>query len=200
MAGVAIVHDATLVPSKLEALKAWLPGQSWFTGDAGDLELVGQFRFVDPDGDVGLQTMLVTSKGSVYQVPLSYRNGPLGGAEGDLICTMEHSVLGTRWVYDSLADPVYAAELLRTIVEADTGASTSSGSEQTPVKGSGAEGVDLAPGRRRGDDLIVYGPYTVHVPRHPDDAEPIGALGVLTAGLSLDGADLTLVLAELRSA
>jgi hypothetical protein len=200
MAGVAIVHNATLVPSKLEALKTWLPSQSWFSGDASDLEVVGQFRFVDPDGEVGLQTMLVTSQGALYQVPLSYRNGPLVGAEAALICSMEHSVLGTRWVYDSLSDPVYAAELLRTIVEADTGATTSSGSEQTQVEGSGAEGVELVPGQRRGDDLIAYGSYTVHVPRHPDDAEPIDALGVLTAEVAFDGDDLTLVLAELRPA
>jgi hypothetical protein len=200
MAGVAIVHEATLVPSKLEAMRAWLPSQSWFAGDASDLEVVGQFRFVDPDGEVGLQTMLVTSQGALYQVPLSYRGDPLEGAESALICTMDHSVLGKRWVYDSLSDPVYAAELLRTIVEADTGAATSSGSAQTPVKGSGADGVDPAPGERHGDDLIAYGSYTVHVPRHPDDAEPIGALGVLTADLTLDGDDVTVVLAELRSA
>lgn len=200
MAGVAVVHHATLVPSKLEAMQAWLPHQSWFAGDASDLEVVGQFRFVDPAGAVGLQTMLVTSRGALYQVPLSYRDAPLEGAEAALICTMEHSVLGTRWVYDSLADPVYANELLRTIVEADTGAETSTGSEQTPVEGSGAEGVELAPGERQGDDLISYGAYTVHVTRHPDEAEPIDALGVLTAELVLDGDDLTLVLAELRPA
>jgi hypothetical protein len=199
MAGVAIVHEATLVPSKLQAMQAWLPGQSWFTGDASDLQVVGQFRFVDPEGEVGLQTMLVTSRGALYQVPLSYRGAPLEGAEDALICTMEHSVLGTRWVYDSLADPVYAAELLRTIVEADSGADTSTGSEQTPVEGSGAEGVELVQGTRQADDLIAYGPYTIHVTRHPDEAEPIGALGVLTAEAVVDGDELTLVLAELRA-
>jgi hypothetical protein len=177
-----------------------LPSQSWFTGDASDLEVVGQFRFVDPAGEVGLQTMLVTSQGDLYQVPLSYRDAPLEGAESALICTMEHSVLGTRWVYDSLADPVYASELLRTIVEADTGAETSTGSQQTQVEGSGADGVKLVPGVRQGDDLLVYGSYTVHVPRHPDDAEPTDALGILTAEVAVDGDDLTLVLAELRSA
>ncbi len=199
MAGVATVHEATLVPSKLEAMKAWLPGQDWFTGDAGDLAVVGQFRFVDPEGEVGLQTMLVTSRGELYQVPLSYRGAPLDGAEDALICTMEHSVLGTRWVYDALADPVYAAELLRTIVEADTGAATSTGSEQTPVEGSGADGVELVPGTRQGDDLIAYGAYAIHVTRLPDEAEPIGALGVLVAEAVVDGDELTLVLAELRA-
>ena len=72
--------------------------------------------------------------------------------------------------------------------------------EQTQVEGSGAAGVELVGGTRQGDDLLVYGSYTVHVPRHPDDAEPTDALGILTAEVTIDGDDLTLVLAELRSA
>ena len=202
MAGVAELHtQATLTTSKLEVMRAWLPGEPWFSGDASDLAVVGQFRFVDPEGAVGVQVMLVTSGGVLYQVPLTYRDAPLEGGEEALIGTMDHSVLGTRWTYDAVADPVFQNELLRTIVEADTGAAVSAGaSAPTPVHGTGADGVELAPGERHGDDLISYGSYTIHVPRHPDDAEPIGALGVLTAELTLDGEDLTLVLAELRSA
>ena len=201
MARTADVHpNATLTPSKIDLMKAWLPGQPWFTGDPSDLAQAGQFRFVDPAGAVGVQIMLVTSGGVLYQVPLTYRDAPLDGAESALIGTMEHSVLGSRWVYDALSDPVYTAELLRTIVEADTQAPVSSGAPQTPARGSGAQGVELVAGERRCDDLIAYGPYTVHVTRHPDEAEPIGALGVLTADVTLDGEDLTLVLAELRSA
>jgi hypothetical protein len=202
MAGVAEIHSqATLTPSKLELMRAWLPGQEWFSGDASDLAVAGQFRFVDPAGAVGVQVMLVTSGGVLYQVPLTYRAAPLEGGEDALIGTMEHSVLGTRWTYDAIADPVFANELLRTIVEADTGARVSPGaSPTTPVHGSGADDVELAAGERQGDDLITYGSYTIHVDRHPDEAEPLGALGVLTAELALDGDDVTLVLAELRSA
>ncbi len=128
-------------------------------------------------------------------------DAPLAGAEDALVGTMEHSVLGTRWTYDALADSVYQAELLRTIVEGDTGAGVpANAAATTPVHGSGADGVELAPGERHGDDLIAYGPLTIHVARHPDEAEPIGALGVLTAELTLDGEDVALVLAELRSA
>jgi hypothetical protein len=201
MAGVAEIHtQATLVPNKLELIRAWLPAQAWFTGDASDLAQVGQFRFVDPAGTVGIQVMLVTSGGILYQVPLTYRDAPLAGAAGALVGTMEHSVLGTRWTYDALADPVYQAELLRTIVEGDTGAEVSAGAAPTtPVHGSGANGVELVPGERQGDDLIAYRSYTIHVTRHPDEAEPIGALGVLTAELDLAGEGATLVLAELRS-
>jgi hypothetical protein len=202
MAGVAEIHtQATLVPSKLELMQAWLPTQAWFTGDARDLAQVGQFRFVDPAGAVGIQVMLVTSGEILYQVPLTYRDAPLAGAEAALAGTMEHSVLGTRWVYDAMSDPVYASELLRTIVEGDTGAGVPAGAAPTtPVQGSGAEGVELVPGQRHGDDLIAYGPLTIHIARHPDEAEPIGALGVLTAELDLAGEEATLVLAELRSA
>ena len=202
MAATAQVHpQATLTPSKLELMKAWLPGQPWFTGDASDLAQAGQFRFVDPAGAVGVQVMLMTSGGVLYQVPLTYRDAPLAGREDALIGTMDHSVLGMRWTYDAVADPVFQDELLRTIVEADSGAAVSAGAAApTPVHGSGADGVELAPGERQGDDVISYGSYTIHVARHPDEAEPIGALGVLTAELALDGDDLTLVLAELRSA
>lgn len=201
MARTADVHpNATLTPSKTDLMKAWLPHQPWFAGDAGDLATVGQFRFVDPAGEVGVQVTLVTSGGVLYQVPLTYRDAPLEGAEAALLGTMEHSALGTRWIYDALSDPVYAAELLRTIVEADTEAPVSSGARQTPARGSGAEGVELVAGERRGDDLLAYGRCTVHVARHPDEAEPIDALGVLTADLTLDGDDVTVVLAELRSA
>ncbi len=202
MAGVAEIHtQATLTPNKLELVRAWLPGQAWFTGDASDLAQVGQFRFVDPAGAVGIQVMLVTSGGLLYQVPLTYRDAPLEDGEDALIGTMDHSVLGLRWTYDAAADPVYQNELLRTIVEADTGAAVSTGAAPpTPVQGSGADGVELAPGERRGDDLIAYGPYTIHVTRHPDEAMPIGALGVLTAQLAQDEEDVTLVLAELRLA
>jgi hypothetical protein len=37
-------------------------------------------------------------------VPLTYRDAPLESAEDSLIGQMEHSVLGTRWVYDGLGD------------------------------------------------------------------------------------------------
>lgn len=201
MAGVADVHpQATLTPNKLELMRAWLPDQAWFSGDASDLAVVGQFRFVDPAGAVGVQVMLVTSGGVLFQVPLTYRDAPLEGGEGALLGTMEHSVLGTRWTYDAMADPVFTSELLRTIVEGDTGATVSDGAPRpTQVHGSGAEGVVPLLGERHGDDLITYGSYTIHVDRHPDEAEPIGALGVLTAEVTVDGDELTLVLAELRA-
>lgn len=69
------------------------------------VEVIGAFRFDDPDGRVGLETHLISAGDTLMQVPLTYREEPLAGAEGALLGEMHHSVLGTRWVYDGLADP-----------------------------------------------------------------------------------------------
>ena len=45
------------------------------------------------------------------QVPLTYRDEPLDGAEDGLISEMQHSVLGTRWVYDGLRDSQFVVML-----------------------------------------------------------------------------------------
>ena len=37
---------------------------------------------------------------------MTYRSGPLDGADDALIGTSEHGVLGTRWIYDAAYDPV----------------------------------------------------------------------------------------------
>ncbi len=52
-----------------------------------------------------METHLVTAGGTLLQVPLTYRDEPLEGADNALIVEMQHSVLGTRWVYDGLRDP-----------------------------------------------------------------------------------------------
>lgn len=106
---MGIVYAAELRPSKIELMAAWLPKQAWF--DGGEPERLGSFRFDDPAGEVGIETHIVGAGGRVYQVPLTYRGAPLEGAEDFLIGTLEHSVLGSRWVYDATADPVYTAEL-----------------------------------------------------------------------------------------
>lgn len=102
---MALIYDAELSPSKPEILRAWVPAQPWFPGS--ELEIVGAFRFDDPAGEVGIETHLVRAGGRDFQVPLTYRGAPLPG--GTLIATMEHSVLGPRWVYDGCSDPVYVA-------------------------------------------------------------------------------------------
>ncbi|MFT4109948.1 CG0192-related protein [Propionicimonas sp.] len=144
MSGTAEIHEATLTPGKLELLAAWLPAQEWFLGDSDDVERVASYRFVDPEGEVGIETILVRSRGVTYQVPLTYRGAPLDEAKDYLVGTLEHSVLGTRHVYDAVGDPVYMVELLRVIHEGDTEADLSRGQKSMTVRGSGIVPVSNA--------------------------------------------------------
>jgi hypothetical protein len=111
-------HTATLSPTKQELVEAWLPSRSWAAGQK-IVGKVAEYRFDDPDGEVGVETILWrTDDDTVLQTPLTYRAAPLGGAEAHLIGTADHSVLGQRWVYDGCGDPVWAATLVDTIVTA----------------------------------------------------------------------------------
>jgi hypothetical protein len=119
MRPMALLHRADLRPTKLELLAAWLPGQPWCQGQqpGGDLVRVAAFRFDDPAGAVGIETMLVRAGDEVLrQVPLTYRDAPLAGGDRWLVGTTDHSVLGQRWVYDGCGDPVYAAALASAIL------------------------------------------------------------------------------------
>ncbi|MGC4869486.1 CG0192-related protein [Micromonospora sp. DT53] len=115
---MALLHKATLRPTKLDLLAAWLPDRPWFAGPAGgEVASRGAYRFDDPAGEVGIETILVrAADGPVHHVPLTYRSAPLDGADGWLVGTTEHSVLGRRWVYDGCVDPVYAAALAHAIL------------------------------------------------------------------------------------
>jgi hypothetical protein len=213
---MAILYpQADLRPSKLELLASWLPGRAWYRGPAGArLTRVAGFRFDDPEGEVGVETLLVRAgdDGPLYQVPLTYRGAPLTGADAWLVGTSEHSVLGPRWIYDACGDPVYAGVLATAIV---TGA-------------GGAEEVEHVDGgqRRREPSMTVRGsgtPDTGAPPfaaiAHVEDGDPTliltDAVGlavhrVLDAGAAApdhgssvltgtwDGASTPVVLAEVR--
>lgn len=108
---MGIVHRATLSPSKQELVESWLPSRSW-AGGHRVAEKVAEYRFDDPAGEVGVETILWrTDDGTILQTPLTYRAAPLAGADEHLIGTTEHSVLGRRWAYDGCGDPVWAATL-----------------------------------------------------------------------------------------
>ena len=118
---MALIHNTTMTPSKLELLTAWLPAQPWYqqTGTKPDLSRAGGFRLDDPRGEVGIEFMVVTDASGngdiAYQVPLTYRAEALPGADGGLIGTAEHGVLGRRWIYDGVHDPVLRAQLVALI-------------------------------------------------------------------------------------
>jgi hypothetical protein len=109
---MAVIHHTTLEPTKLELLTSWLPSRPWYRGGAAEPKLAkaGGFRLDDPQGEVGIEFMVVTDAcgphPTAYLVPLTYRGAPLDGAEHALVGTMEHGVLGRRWAYDGCHDPV----------------------------------------------------------------------------------------------
>ncbi|MFF5854590.1 1,4-alpha-glucan branching protein [Streptomyces sp. NPDC012751] len=117
---MAVIHRTTLKPTKLELLTGWLPTRPWYRGGpAPVLEKSGGFRLDDPAGAVGIEFLVVTDTAdpgrTAYLVPLTYRGAPLEGAGHALVGTMEHGVLGRRWVYDGCHDPVLVAESLALI-------------------------------------------------------------------------------------
>lgn len=147
---MALLHEATIVPTKDQLVGPWLETRPWFDGETARGP-VGSFRLDDPLGSVGMECFLFGSaSGSTLFVPLTYRDAALAGGETGLIGTMEHSVLGTRYVYDACADPVFAATVLDTIRlggrEADLRVRRSDGSEvvrtaTTTARGDGAASV-----------------------------------------------------------
>jgi hypothetical protein len=118
---MAVIHHTELKPTKLELLASWLPSRPWYSSGAGRPQLAkaGGFRLDDPQGEVGIEFMVVTDTSGThptsYLVPLTYRGAPLDGAEHALVGTMEHGVLGRRWAYDGCHDPVLVAQLLALI-------------------------------------------------------------------------------------
>lgn len=145
---MAIIHNTTMSPGKLELLTAWLPGQPWYRhrGREPQLAKVGGFRLDDPQGEVGIEFMVVTDgSGDVsmaYQLPLTYRASALAGADGALIGTSEHGVLGRRWIYDGVYDPVLLAQLVALIQgQAEAQAQNVSNTTDPGVRGQPVAGV-----------------------------------------------------------
>src|SRR5690606_14921969 len=67
--------------------------------------------------EVGVETFILKSgNGPELHVPVTYRGAPLDAGDAHLIGTMDHSVLGKRWMYDAAGDPVYAQTLASTIL------------------------------------------------------------------------------------
>jgi hypothetical protein len=143
---MALVYpNATLDPSKRELIDAWLPSRPWYDGQPR--KPVGSFRFDDPAGEVGMEGFLVGGEGlATLFVPLTYRAAALDGAEDALVGSTAHSELGTRYVYDGCADPVFVRSLVTAIVtgargvdhEFDLGDGPQSVPTNAQVQGSGS--------------------------------------------------------------
>src|SRR6201996_693600 len=111
---MATVPNTTWNPTKRERLPAWHPAQPWCRAGEREPELtkVGGFRLDDPAGEVGIEFMLVASGPDVFQVPMTYHGRELPGADRRLIGTSAHGVLGPRWIYAGIRDPVLVAQLV----------------------------------------------------------------------------------------
>lgn len=174
---MATIYKTTMTPGKLELVTAWLPTRPWYvaTGHAPELARSGGFRLDDPEGEVGMEFMVLTDtsggRETSYHVPLTYRGAPFDGAGDDgagLVGTSEHGVLGTRWIYDGAHDPVLVGQLLallqgRAVAQHQTASDTPDPSDTAWFGGAAELPVTLAPEplevshTARGTEVLVAG-------------------------------------------
>ena len=192
-----VYATATLEPTKQELAESWLPSQPW-AGGATAVTKVAEYRFDDPEGEVGIETIVWgTPDGTLLQVPFTYRAAPLDGADAHLVGTAEHSALGRRYVYDGCADPVWAAAVASTILTGGTQAQMQVEHDgqlvdvpaRLPVQGSGRAGARVPAITSiesvSGDGpvtTVVAGPVTIALARVvgtplPGDATLTGSVG-----------------------
>lgn len=101
---MGVFHRATITPTKAELIARWAPTQPWGPSADAAVDVVGAFRFDDPENRVGMETHLINADDTLFQVPLTYRDEPVDDADDAFVGEVEHSELGTRWVYDGLGD------------------------------------------------------------------------------------------------
>lgn len=219
---MAIIHHTTLSPTKLELLADWLPLRPWYRGAEKTVPLskAGGFRLDDPEGEVGVEFMVATDGSGPepvsYLVPLTYRGAPLEGAEAGLVGTLEHGVLGTRWVYDGAHDPVMVEQLLAllaggAVAQAQSETDTPDPTVEVRSAGRGVPAGLTGPGGVADDATgteITVGPAGLDAPvltlalnrvLSPGAAAGDGLLGQVLAGWSVpDGAAERGVFAYLR--
>jgi Maltokinase N-terminal cap domain len=184
-AAAKIHKGATITPHFREFVPAWVVRQPWYPGAEGaSLTPVGYFRFEDPDGQVGIETHLWTDGSALYQIPLTYRGAPIEGAADALVTTTEHSVLGTRWIYDAVADPVWLNELLRLVqTNGVSDPSQKSGVGPAEARGHCLTSADLTP------DTVTIDLRRVVTDDRPADAPDVA--GLVLGTWHPDGPDTT---------
>lgn len=218
---MAKIYKTTMSPGKLELLASWLPTRPWYasTGHAPAPARSGGFRLDDPEGEVGIEFMVLTDtsggRETSYLMPLTYRGAPLDEAGAGLVGTSEHGVLGTRWIYDGVHDPVLVGQLLaliqgRAVAQDQCDSGIADPSITAWFDGPGLP-ADLPRGRleitdtARGTDVRVPGVAALGLTRvlrpvgdGPADAS--GVAGRLTAGWTTpDGAAHRGLFAELHT-
>jgi len=118
-----------LTPAITALLPRWVARQRWYAGKGRVpvLRRIGGLRLDDPAGEVDMDVhLLVDESGqtpTTYQVPLTSRGARLAGGEQALVATVDQASLGTRYIYDAPHDPVFAAALLRLMLDEGTAAS-----------------------------------------------------------------------------
>jgi hypothetical protein len=188
---MALLYKAELRPSKIELIEGWAPTQPWFEGSASaSFTSVASFRFDDPEGEIGIETILLRVGDSpVLQVPLTYRGAPLEGGGAWLIGTMQHSVLGQRWVYDATGDPAYLAAVAtaaftgggqaeqyieidgKRVLRESTAVVAGSGKPGTPLPSLPAAGT-VSTRHERGATVVEAGGLRLVVARLPSARAP----------------------------
>lgn len=206
---MAFIHHTTLAPTKLELLADWLPTRPWYRagGRAPQLTAAGGFRLDDPAGEVGIEFMVVTDSGGdrpvSYLTPMAYHGAPAEGQDDALIGTMQHGVLGRRWVYDGPGDPVVVAQLLAAIQgtaqpQAQKVSNTADPSVRCFSDLPNLDGIGPVSDGPAGTDIPV-GPAVLRLNRVLGAGEPVGTRAGLVAGWTQNGSDVRGLFAEVTT-
>jgi len=196
---MAVVHQTTMVPTKLELLTQWLPKQDWYAGGPAGPHLAraGGFRLDDPAGEVGIEFMAVRDdaarEATAYHVPMTYRGAALAGADAALIGTAEHGVLGRRWIYDGPADPV----LLAALTELIRGRAQAQAQSQSDTPDATVH-VEPAPGAPAEPFGISFARLLAAPDAEPPSGPPSGVAQVTALWTAPDGALIRSVFAAAK--
>jgi len=142
-----------MTPALLVVLAEWVSRQRWYAGKGRSpvLTRIGGVRLEDPAAEVAISIHLLLDESggtpTTYQVPLTFRTDRLAGGDHALVATVDNGQHDARYLYDAPHDPVFAAALLRLMLEEGT-------AEPDGTNGAnGANGAEGPPGEHHCDGL-----------------------------------------------